>query len=359
MLTLDRYLLRLFSGYLAVILLVLAGLYGLIEFLEKVDTFIERGAAPSLYLEYPLYKLPLIVSQMLPMAVLLAVFATIGLLARTQQLTAFKSCGIGVARVAQPLFLAGALLSALNFLGGWGVPWAVREARIVFDAKVRGDAQPRHRTEDLYFRDGERIISIGRSLPERNEVQGLAVLEFDSDFRLLRRLEAPRAVYRGDGAWSLADAVERRFDPGGAVTGHARHGELTVALGRAPEELVELWYQPDEMTSPELRRLAARLEREGHDARRYQAEWQLRLAQTFTPLVMVLLGVPFALQRGRKVNFGAGVALSLATFAVYYLLQAVGMAFGTAGLLPLPVGAWAANVLLGLVGGWLFLTLDS
>jgi lipopolysaccharide export LptBFGC system permease protein LptF len=40
MLTLDRYLLKLFLSHLAIILVVLIGLYGLIDFLEKVDTFL-------------------------------------------------------------------------------------------------------------------------------------------------------------------------------------------------------------------------------------------------------------------------------------------------------------------------------
>jgi len=77
------------------------------------------------------------------------------------------------------------------------------------------------------------------------------------------------------------------------------------------------------------------------------------------PLVVILLGVPFALQRGRQATLGIGVALSLGVFMTYILLQAIGTALGTAGLLPLPLAAWAANLLLLLVGGWLFLTLDS
>ena len=59
--TLDRYILKLFLGHLAIILAVLVGLYGLIEFLEKVDTFIENHAGLPHYLTYPLYKLPQIV----------------------------------------------------------------------------------------------------------------------------------------------------------------------------------------------------------------------------------------------------------------------------------------------------------
>jgi lipopolysaccharide export system permease protein len=359
MLTLDRYLLKLFFGHFAIVLIVLTGLYGMIEFLEKVDSFIEHGAGFANYLSYPLYKLPLMLSQMLPMAVLLATFATIGLLSRTHQLTAFKSCGIGVGRVSRPLFLAGALLCLAMLAGNWAVPWSARESSRIFDTEVRGNPRPENLTSNLYFRNDQQIISIARSVPAQQQIQGLTVLDFDQRFRVVKRLEAPVATHQGHGRWLLSSVVERTFSTTGEIRSFERYAELLVDFGRRPEELVELWYQPEEMTSPELLRLTARLEGEGHDSRRYRAEWHLRLAQTFTPLMMVLLGVPFALQRGRQGSLGSGVAMALAIFALYYLLQAIGMALGTAGLLPLPLGAWSANLLLLLSGGWLFLTLDS
>jgi len=85
----------------------------------------------------------------------------------------------------------------------------------------------------------------------------------------------------------------------------------------------------------------------------------LRAAQSLMPLIVILIGVPFALQRGRKATVGTGVALTLGVFVSYLLLQAIGMALGSAGLLPLPLAAWSANILLMLVGAWLFMTLDN
>ncbi len=37
---------------------------------------------------------------------------------------------------------------------------------------------------------------------------------------------------------------------------------------------------------------------------------QLRIAQGFMPFIVVLLGIPFALQRGRQATFGVGAAFS-------------------------------------------------
>ncbi|NJC86952.1 MAG: LPS export ABC transporter permease LptG [Desulfuromonas sp.] len=359
--TLDRHIAALFLRNLAVILLVLVGLYGLIEFIERVDDFIEYHAALANYLRYPLHKLPFMLDQSLPMAILLAAFATVGLLARTSQVTALRSCGIGLWQTTRPVFVIGALLCLATFFGNaWLVPWSARESSYILSTEIKGNKPAAHTTENLYFRDERRIISVAESFPERREVRGLTVLELDESFHLSRRVEAVLAHHQEGGLWLLTEVTERVFNPATQdIVSFNRHRELSLDLGRPPEEMLEIWYKPQEMSFGELLNLDRRLQQAGHDASRYAAEWQLRLARSATPLLMVLLGVPFALHRGRKASLGLGIAVSLVTFLAYFALQAIGMALGTAGLLPLPLAAWAANLLLLLVGAWLFLTLDS
>ncbi|MCM2264997.1 MAG: LPS export ABC transporter permease LptG [Desulfuromonadales bacterium] len=359
--TIDRHIAALFLRNLVVILVVLVGLYGLIEFFERVDDFIEYHAALGHYLRYPLYKLPFMLDQSLPMAILLAAFATVGLLARTSQITALRSCGIGLWQATRPVFIVGALLCLATLLGNaWLVPWSARESAYILATEIKGYKPVAHTTENLYFRDEQRIISVAQSFPERREVRGLTVLELDETFHLSRRVEAVLARHQEGGRWLLLDATERVFNPATQdIVSFNRHRELPLNLGRPPEEMLEIWYKPQEMSFADLLHLDRRLRQEGHDSSLYLAEWQLRLARSATPLLMVLLGVPFALHRGRKANLGLGIAVSLTTFLAYFALQAIGMALGTAGLLPLPLAAWSANILLLLVGAWLFLTLDN
>ena len=357
----DRYLTGLFLRQLVLILTTLVGLYGLIEFIERVDNFIDSGAALIHYLHYPLFMLPLMATQTLPMALLLAAFATIGQLSRTQQINALRSGGVSFWQTTRPLFFCGVLFSLVMLAGnGWLVPLATREARYVLHTEVGGKPERGEVTRDLYLRDGLRILSVGQSFPHRGEIQGLVVLDVDRHFNLERRLEAVSGHYEADHRWRLQTVTERRFDPETQqIIAYAKQHEQLVDLGHTPHELSEIWAEPAELTFAELVELGERMQRQGHDPLRYRSELHFRVAQSLMPLVVILLGVPFALQRGRQATLGLGVALSLAVFVIYILLQAVGMALGTAGLLPLPLAAWAANLLLLLVGGWLFLTLDS
>jgi lipopolysaccharide export system permease protein len=358
--TLERYLIGLFLRNFGVILAVLAGLYGLIEFIERIDDFIERGATLSHYLRYPLFKLPQMVIQTLPMALLLAAFATIGQLSRTQQITAMRCGGIGLWQITRPLLALGAGFSLLMLIGnGWVLPWSGREASYILKTELTGTEPETEVARNLYLREPQRIVRIADAYPDKGEIRGIMILELDAQFRPARRLDAARGRYEGGETWRLFQVKERRFGAGGeTLAGFSQTAEQVIS-GRDPKEFSEKWGVPEQLSLSELTRLSDRLRRDGQDARRYQGEIQMRVAQGFMPLIVILLGVPFALQRGRQATIGVGVALALTVFVVYILLQAVGMALGTAGRLPLPLAAWSANVLLALVGSWLFLTLDN
>ena len=357
----DRYLTALFLRQLGLVLATLVGLYGLIEFVERIDNFIEQGATLLHYLRYPLFKLPLMATQTLPMALLLAAFATVGHLSRTQQLTALRSGGISFWQATRPLFLCGALFSLLMLVANsWLVPWSNRESRYILHTELSDRQETGQHHRDLYLRDGQRILSVAQSFPHRGEIQGLTLLELDPHFNLQRRVEAAAAHYVTGHRWRLQNVTERHFDPEThAITSFAKRGEELVDLGYGPHELSSIWAEPEELSLPELGAFADQLRRQGQNPQRYEIEQHFRVAQSLMPLIVILLGVPFAFQRGRQATFGVGVALGLGVFIVYILLQAIGMALGSAGLLPLPLAAWAANLLLLLVGSWLFLTRDS
>ena len=359
--TLDRYVAGLFARNLLVILAVLISLYGLIDFVEKIDDFIEYRASLFYYLNYPLYNLPTMLAQSLPMGILLAAFITVGQLSGSSQITALRSCGISLWQSTRPLFACGTLLCLITLAGNaWLAPWSARESRYILITKIKGDNASTRAAGNLYFRDNQRIISATQSFPERGELRGLSLLELDENFRLTRRVEAVGARHQEGTRWLLTEVVDRTFKPDTQmISSFTKHREVAFDLGRRPEEMIDIWYKPEEMSLMELRLLDERLENQGGDYLRFRAEWHQRLARSATPLLMILIGVPFALHRGRKASVGLGIGISLVTFFSYFSCQAVSMALGTAGLLPLPVAAWAANILLLLVGTWLFLTLDN
>ena len=355
---LDRFIVALFGKFFLTILAALIALYALIDFVEKVDDFIEHSAGLEHYLLFPIFNLPLMLSNTLPMAILLGAFATIGSLSRTSQLTAISGSGISFGQISRPLFLCGALLSTAVFLSNTRLmPLANREANYLLDSQREPSSTG---SRDLFLRDGQMILEIGGVFLTRAEITGITLLEFNDEFALLKRIEAGRGHYRQDGRWMLEDVQVWTFsEEDRQVLSFVRRPEQLVALGKSPDELIEQWQNPADMTLAELLRRADQFAAQGHDARPLRIEIQTRLAKSVTPMIMVLLGIPFALQRGRQASFALSFITSLVIFMVYFLLQAIMAAFAHAGILSPGVAAWSTNLLLGLLGSWLFLRMQN
>jgi lipopolysaccharide export system permease protein len=342
-------------------MLTLIVLYSVIDFLEKIDDFIEYRAELAYYLLYPLYSLPVIIFNVLPMAVLLATFATIGGFSRTSQLTAMFSGGISFNRISRPLFVCSLVLAILViFAGLWLVPWASREANFILRTEIRGKNATEVTSKDLYFRDGNRIISVRQAFPKRKVVWGLTILEFDDHFKPIKRIQADKAQHIKDGFWQLENAVVWGFDPSSrAITTFDRPTELLVDLKRRASEMLQLSDRPEDLTINELFYTAAKLHAEGYDPKAYQVEAQSRFAKAAIPIIMILVGIPFALQRGRNTSFALGIILSLVIFSSYFILQAIFAVFGAIAVLPPLAAAWAANFLMALIGLWFFLRVET
>ena len=67
---------------------------------------------------------------------------------------------------------------------------------------------------------------------------------------------------------------------------------------------------PEQMTLEDLGKQIRLLERSGYDTTKLRVAWHGKLAHPVTPLVMVMLGLPFAFRLGRRGSlYSIGVAL--------------------------------------------------
>ena len=353
----TRYLLRAFFRVGLLSLLAFTGIYVLADFVENVDNFIARHAAAGDYLVYFFGKLPQILTQVTPMAVLFGVFMTLGGMSRSNELTAMRAGGVSLWRISLPLLAMGLLASGGTFIASeYMVPVTARKVDLIDRTIIKGEPRRLLRRDRVWFREGDRLVNVRLVLPAEKILYGISIFQVDRDFRLLSRIDADRAIY-GDDHWVFQNLTIRTFDP---------EGERPVTLQREKEQVLPLEKTPKDFATPELRnedltyrqlhRMVENLESEGFEATRYRVDMMARLATPFTSLIMAFLGIPFALQKGRNASLAMGVALSVAIGVAFYLLQAMLIAFGYSAVIPPLVAAWAPNLLFMLIGIWLLLS---
>ena len=110
---LNRYLVRTYLGMIATCLAAFVAIYLVVDFLERFGRFSRAGAPLTAILLYFLCKIPEIISQTAPMAVLMGTILAIGTLAKNSEITAMRSSGISLCRSADRCWLQP-LSSALS-----------------------------------------------------------------------------------------------------------------------------------------------------------------------------------------------------------------------------------------------------
>ena len=352
----SRYVLIIFFRILGLCCGAFIGIYLLVDFFEKVNRFIDYGAGPGEYLTYVGHSIPFIFVQILPLAILTSMVLTLGGLSRTNEMTALRTCGISLWRITRPLIALIILISCVQLLiQEYMVPWNTRELNELVDVKLRGRDQVRLTHSKIWFRSDHRIINIDLVQAQEQQLKGVTIFELDQDAKILRRTDADEAAFINQ-QWIAPTATERYFDPqSGMLVNTARGENLPLKIDRRIDDFARLDDLNAELGALQLAQLAKRLEQEGYDATRQRVDLHARVAAPFTGLVMGLLGIPFALQRGRQSNLALGVGLSLGIGAAYFIIQSAIISFGYAGATPPFVAAWAANLIFTLVAIWLFL----
>lgn len=353
----NRYLLTTFIRITLLALGVFAGIYLLVDFFEKVDDFLEHKAPISLYLYFFSSKLPLIISQVLPLTILMGVFMTLGGFSKSNELTAMRAGGISLFNLITPLIVAATLIAGLHFtLNEYIVPTGIRNAEYILHTAVKGKTATLTKRDNLWFRDKNALYHINLVLPKSGNMNGVSVYQLNSALQLQQRIEAEKVMFIGD-LWIAQRAKIRHFDlDSGQLISEVSEQHYPLELEKTPEDFGAVSGANDELNFNQLRVLSRKMQLEGLDATRYRVDMYARLAAPFACLIMAFVAIPFALQKSRNINLSLGISISVLIGVAFYIIQSTLMAFGYSGLLPPFVAAWSANIIFFLFSGFLILS---
>src|SRR6202041_2751625 len=113
--TMDRFLAGQFFGPFLVCLGAFTIAYLLGDVFDRFNDLIHYGGFGLLGLEYFLLKIPLIVSQLLPVACLAGVLLGFALLNRSGEVLACQQLGISRLEMAVPVLAVAAVIAVFNF----------------------------------------------------------------------------------------------------------------------------------------------------------------------------------------------------------------------------------------------------
>jgi LPS export ABC transporter permease LptG/LPS export ABC transporter permease LptF len=364
----DRYILMQYARILVLALLSGYVVYSIVELKSLLDGVFQNDQPISLVLDYFKYFAPGMFNLVLPISCLVGSVVAFTVLGRTGELTAMKASGISMHRATLPVLLLTLGLCGVYFLVQDRIaPVTNRKAQQIKD-EIFNRAP---RTYGLPAEGRWTFGSEGRLYhyrlydPDQKTFQGLSVFTLDrSSMRILDQRYAALARWNGV-HWDLGNGWLRTFPDNGAVgTYTAYEQDPSVPLdppdtfARRELGLASGGDLPEQLSVTELAEQIRVLQEGGYDTTRLEVAYFSKWAHPATPLVMVLLGLPFAFRIGRRGSlYAIGVALILVI--VYWATFAIFNALGLETLLPPFLAAWAPNMVFAILGGYLMLYIRS
>ncbi len=355
---LSRHLSRQFLGIFGPVLAAFVMLYVLIDTFGRMDIFLRHDATVGEAARYLIFKVPLMLTQITPPAVVVAVLIGFGSLSRHNEIIGFRTGGISLVQTALPVMMCAMTISLAALV--WNetvVPYSSRKSQYVNNIEIRERGERGiFRERGIWYHGARGFYNIDYVDRDSQTMHGLLIYHFDSvedGFQLRRIVDIPTAKWQGD-HWSFSPgSMEQIFDDNTPRTQPATPESLEIP--ETINDFLEVQRNPEELSYAALSERIADLTAKGIDASHYLVDLYLKLALPFANAVLAFVAIPIAGRLRRHPSMAAIVGIGVATGFLYWVILGLSRSLGETGTLPPLVAAWAANATYSLLGVALYL----
>lgn len=338
----PSYVLRHFLPVFALAMAGFVGIYLIVDFFERVDNMLGSHVPFREIYRYFLYKIPLIVTQGIPMAGLLAALIALGILKRNRELIAMETAGVNPSYYVSPIVFTALVLALVHFAVA---EFAARplnpKIEEIWQVSVeRQKPAPWMNPENMWYRDENTIYQV-RVYDRAKKVMRLAsIFYLDSSFHIVERIDAKTITWTGSG-WLAEDGLIVGLKEGNNY--RQRFDQKKLDLNVTPRDFARGETLPDNLGWSDLYHYVERIEAEGFSSTPYRVDLHMRIALPFATFILTLLGVLVAMRQGIHGGIAAGAGISLCVAFAFLAISNVGSSLSSAGILPPFLGVWAGN----------------
>lgn len=339
-----RYLAIQISKYFGIVLVSVIGIYVVVDFFEKIDDFMEAGLPLSKAFVFFLFKIPFIVAQIIPVCILLAVLIVFGLMTRNNEIVALKSAGVRIYYLLKPVLIIGLFFSIiLFFLFEVIVPITMAKSNQIWLREVRKESIVISKEKNIWIKGNRMITHAKYYNPTEKALFGVVLNKFDEDFRLIRRVDAKKGVYR-QGKWFLYEVMEQNLNKENMNYDVTFHEKRVEKFNFLPDDLKRVIKKSEEMTFKELLAYIKKVEAEGYNATIYRVDLYAKTAFPFVCIIMCMVGTGITVRGKIKEGLPVVIAYGIGIAFLYWIFYSFCLSLGYGEMLPPWIAAWTANL---------------
>ena len=352
---LDKYLLK------QIIIMFLMGVFVFSTIIFASDTFttlikqISQFGVPFKYaFIIIILNLPSVIVLSIPMGVLLATVMVLNRFCLSSEITVMRSCGIGLNRIAKPIFIFAVIMSISTFFINETVAPVMSRYSKNTALYALGQKNVPEGKQNFVFKELsnsgylKRLFYVGYS--GKKSLYNVTVLD-NSKEGTLQILQAREGQTAPEG-WKLYKGAIYTIDDEEKILNTSLFEVFDVKFGMDLSKEINK-NLAKEMNFTELAKYIRNPELTPKEKRSYTVQLFDKLALPLTTVVFVLIGVPLAITPPR-VRYNRGFLFSILIIFIFYVLRALSISFGSEGVINPCLAAWLPNIILTILGTWLY-----
>jgi lipopolysaccharide export system permease protein len=352
---LDKYILR------QVIEMFIMGVCVFTSIIFASDTFITLIKQISLFgipfnvaLMMIILNLPQVIVMTIPMGVLLATVMTLNGLSLKSEITVMRACGIGLNRIAKPIFIFALVMSVCSFIINESVvPITTKQSKDLALWSLGQKNIPEGKQNFVFkelndFGSIKRLFYVGYC--EDKTLHNITVLDTSKE-GTIQVLQADEGKTSPEG-WQFEKGAVYTVGDDGEILNTTLFDKSIVKFGLDMSKELNK-NVAKEMNFTKLINYIRTSNLDEKERNSIRIELYDKLALPLTTIALVLIGVPLAITPPR-VRYNRGFLFSILIIFAYYLIRALSISFGEAGTLQPFLSAWMPNIVLTLIGSLLY-----
>ncbi len=364
---LERYTLRTFLHPLVFCFVSFFTLWIIMDLLDNLKDFQDSHSGVVRVITFYLGMIPFVYTQILPVALLLAVLYALTRMSKANELISMLGTGQSLFRVLRPIFICSVYACMLDMAASYyWAPRAEGNREAVFRAMSVHAADSIMASAIMFHDEQTRRTWYVATFPfsmrsGAERMHGVQIREEDKQGQPTRTIIAPTVGWSARVGWRFYDGKELIYLNGKVNSirefPEGKDGQRVLevkGIEETPWSLVSYALRPDFMSVPELvSYLRAHPKAADDKLAPFRTHLWQRFALPWQAMALVLVAAPLGVAYSRRGSVG-GIAGSVFIFFIFMFMNNLFLNLGKGGHLPTWLTVWMPHLLFGTLGLILF-----
>ncbi len=318
-------------------------------FITLIKQISEYGIPFNIAFMIIILHLPSVFVMTIPMGVLLATVMTLNGLSLSSEITVMRACGIGLNRIAKPIFIFAIVMSLMSFFINETIVPVMTKQSTNLALYAFGQKNIPEGKQNFTFKEVKqggtlkRLFYVGDCIDKT--LHNITVLDASKDdsIQILQAREGKTSPL----GWKFQKGAIYTISDNGKTLDTTLFNDSNIMFG------MDLSKEMDRNLANEHNFVQLLKYIIKQNKQELRIDLYDKIALPLMTIVLVLIGVPLAITPPR-VRYNRGFLFSILIIFAYYLIRALSISFGEAEALIPVFAAFMPNIVLTIIGIWLY-----